>query len=107
MALAAPRSDAMEEDEAARWRRSAAQAGAVIMAMQDFAIRVLRRALRGRPVDGDALAEIRAGTIRYLKNLEPMGLAIEDEAEIIRQAIEPLEQLIDAAIRVANEVEDD
>jgi hypothetical protein len=97
----------MEEDEAARWRRTATQAGALIMAMQDFAIRILRRARRGHPVDDAALAEIRAATVRYLKNLQTMGLAIEDEADIIGQALEQLDQLIDTAIRQANELEDD
>jgi hypothetical protein len=96
----------MEENEAG-WRRNTVQVTALMMAMQDFASRVLRRALRGHPVNGDALAEIRAGTTRYLKNLELTGLAVEDQANIIRQAIEQLDPLINTAIRQATELEDD
>jgi hypothetical protein len=65
--------------------------------MQELATRILACSASGNPIDSDALEKIRASCIS-LKNLETVGLSVDDDAEIIGQAVRDLEQLIDATI---------
>ena len=86
----------MEEDASA-WRRHAAVQGIVARRLYKFAGRVIAYGLRGR-LDAARLAQIRAEAVRDMKNVDASGFPIDEEAEILRQAIETFEQLIDAAI---------
>jgi hypothetical protein len=79
-------------------KRSAAQAGMIALAFQDFAAKLIKHVRSGHPLDDAALATLRGDCIRDLKNSTMIGLSIEEEAETIRQAIENAEKLLDGAI---------
>jgi len=77
--------------------------GFTVIGMQDFAAKLLRAALNDEPLDEAALAAIQASCIRDLKDAYPVGLTIEDEAAIIGQAIQNLEEHMRLAIQRARQ----
>ncbi len=78
--------------------RSAAQAGLIALAFQDFAAKLIKHVRSGHPLDDASLATLRDNCIRDLKNSTILGMSVEDEAETFRQAIENAEKLLDGAI---------
>jgi hypothetical protein len=74
--------------------------------MQELATRILACSASGNPIDSDALEKIRASCVISLKNLETVGLSVDDDAEIIGQAVRDLEQLIDATIADSRKIND-
>lgn len=79
-------------------KRSAAQAGMIALAFQDFAAQLIKHARSGYLLDDDSLATFRGNCIRDLKNSTMIGMSFEEEAETFRQAIENAEKLLDGAI---------
>lgn len=57
-------------------------------------------------MDDDAFADIKRGSIRELKNSEAMGLPIEQEAELLSEAVQEFEKLMDGAIAKGRNVDD-
>jgi len=78
--------------------RSAAQAGMIALAFQDFAAKLIKHVRSGYPLDDASLATLRDNCIRDLKNSTMTGTSFEEEAEILRQAVENAEKLLDGAI---------
>ena len=78
--------------------RSAAQAGMITLAFQDFTAQLIRHVLSGYLLDDLSLMTLRNNCIRDLKNSSVTGMSLEEEAEIFRQAVENAEKLLDAAI---------
>lgn len=77
---------------------SAAQAGMIALAFQDFAAKLIKHVRNGHPLDDASLATLRGNCIRDLKNSTITGMSFEEEAETFRQAVENAEKLLDAAI---------
>ena len=78
--------------------RSAAQAGMIALAFQDFTAQLIKHVMSGYPLDDVALMTLRNNCIRDLKNSSVIGISLEEEAEIFRQAVENAEKLLDGAI---------
>jgi hypothetical protein len=78
--------------------RSAAQAGMIALAFQDFTAQLIRHVLSGHLLDDISLMTLRNNCIRDLKNASVVGISLEEEAEIFRQAVENAEKLLDGAI---------
>ena len=78
--------------------RSAAQAGMITLAFQNFTAQLIRHVLSGHLLDDASLMMLRNNCIRDLKNSTITGMSLEEEAEIFRQAVENAEKLLDAAI---------
>jgi hypothetical protein len=95
----------MGDPVVANMRKSISRLSCLVLGMQDFAALILARSMSG-PVDSDALEKIRASCIINLKNLETVGLGVDDDAEIIGQAVRDIEQLIDATIADARKIND-
>jgi hypothetical protein len=86
----------------ANMRKSISRLSCLVLGMRDFAALILARST----IDSDALEKIRASCIINPKNLETVGLGVDDDAEIIGQTVRDLEQLIDAAIADARKIND-
>jgi hypothetical protein len=84
--------------DATGWKRSAAQMGIILTGMSHLASQTISYGLLGLPFNDEALAEIKAKSVRHLKNMDVVGLQIEDEAELLREAIENFDKLADSAI---------
>lgn len=84
--------------------RSLAQLSLLVGGLEEFSMRLVRGALPR--LDADRLAEIKAASLRALKNANISGLAIDAEAEILRKALRDLEKLIDGAIARARQRDD-
>lgn len=78
--------------------RSAAQAGMIVLAFQNFTAQLIKHVLSGNMLDDNSLMMLRDSCIRDLKNSTITGMSLEDEAEIFRQAVENAEKLLDGAI---------
>jgi hypothetical protein len=78
--------------------RSATQAGMIALAFQDFAAKLIKHVRSGHPLDDVSLMTLRNNCIRDLKNASVVGISLEEEAEIFRQAVENAEKLLDGAI---------
>lgn len=100
-----PLAGSMNNEEAAGWKRNAALATLLALGLQGFAARVIRHVQGAGILDDAALATIKDESIRDLKNMEATGLPVETEAEVFRQAIEQLEQLMDRAIAERREID--
>jgi hypothetical protein len=78
--------------------RSAAQAGMIALAFQNFAAQLIRHVRSGHLLDDISLGILRDNCIRDLKNSTMSGMSFEEEAETLRQAVENAEKLLDGAI---------
>ncbi|MEO6381276.1 MAG: hypothetical protein ABI146_00780 [Nitrobacter sp.] len=78
--------------------RSAAQAGMIALAFQDFTAQLIKHVISGYLLDEVSLMTLRNNCIRDLKNASVVGISLEEEAEIFRQAVENAEKLLDGAI---------
>lgn len=84
--------------------RSAAQAGMITLAFENFTAQLIRYVLSGHLLDDDSLMMLRDNCLRDLKNSTITGMSLEDEVEIFRQAVENAEKLLDAAIARGREI---
>jgi hypothetical protein len=96
----------MQNDEAG-FRLSAAQLALVALCLENFATRIMRHIRRGGALGDAALERIKERCIRDLKNAEATGLGIQQESEVLRQAIGHLQHLMDSAIAKARQLDED
>ncbi len=67
--------------------------------LREFAARIIAHVSDGGVLDDSILASIRAECVRKIKNADPTGLSVEQEAEVIGKAVKHVEDLLDATIR--------
>ena len=97
----------MNDEEVAGWRRNAALASLLVLSLQGFAGRIIRHIQGGGFLDDAALTAIKDDCITSLKNMQTTGLPIETEADVFREAIAHLEQIMDRTIAEARHVDND
>ena len=73
------------------------------VSLRDFAAMLIAHASDGGVLDDSTLAAIRDECVRKIKNADPAGLSVEQEAEVIGKAVKHVEDLLDAAIRDGRE----
>jgi len=72
--------------------------------LKDFAVQILRAASEGRPLNDEALNEIKAICVTNLKNSSTTGIPIEEEAKLFGQSIQGLENMIESAISTSRQI---
>jgi hypothetical protein len=90
--------------DATGWKRSAALMAMMMTGMSNLASQAVSRGLRGLPFDDESLAEIKANSVLHLKNMGVTGIKVEDEAELLREAIEGFDKLADGAIAQGRQI---
>jgi hypothetical protein len=85
-------------DELSGWKRSAAQTGIITVGMQIFSTALIGHGLNGLPLDDVMLAKIKRDSIIAIKNMDVVGLKIENEANLLGEVLENLEKVMDATI---------
>ena len=84
-------------------QRSAFKLGCVAFGLEHFSARILAHAIKANAIDTEAIESIKARSITDLKNAHSIGFSMEQEADIIGEAIGELEKLINTAISRARE----
>jgi hypothetical protein len=82
-------------------------ASLLVLGLQGFATQIIWHFQCGGILDDAALTTIKDKSIRNLKNMEATGLPIETEADVFREAIAHLEQIMDRAIAEARQADND
>ena len=95
----------MDDEQIRNLQKSTAMLGFVVMALQDFTAHVLGHSLAGTVLSPDLLNQLRSNCITRLKNSYAERMSMDDEVEVIGEAIHQLEQLIDGAIAGAREAQ--
>ena len=93
----------MANDYVANLRNNAVRMGFLNLCLEDFATRLVADGIHRGPLTEASIAAIRAQCILGLKNSHAAGLSIDDEATILRQAVDELEKLLDAIIAKGRE----
>lgn len=89
---------ANEQDRFDNAVASVARLGVVVLGLEHFAAKVIGHAKRGAPFTRGTLSQLGIDSVGDIKNTDMTGFSIEREAEILRQAFEDLEKLIERAI---------
>jgi hypothetical protein len=88
----------MDDEITRNLKHSALKLGSVAFGLEHFSSRILAHAIRANAIDSQAIESIKARSIADLKDSHFTGLSMEQEVDIIREAIDDLEKLMHTAI---------
>jgi hypothetical protein len=72
--------------------------GIVSISMKDFASQIIRHVQNCGTLDDAGIAVLKATCVRNLKNIEPEGVPLEQEATALNEALVLFQQMMDDAV---------
>lgn len=84
-------------------RKTVGKSSLCLLSLQHLVAISFRRGIETGIFDDQTIDWMRSECIRGMRSSEAAGLPIDDEAEILRQALHDLEELIDGAIQMARD----
>src|ERR1700735_5045614 len=93
-----PKSISIMNEVEARLRTELGSMSIVAMSLGAFATLIVRHARAGRPLDEEAVENLKSKALVALKNSEAIGVTIEGETAILKKAIDYFSKIADNAI---------
>lgn len=85
---------------------SALQMGATALGLKNFASQIIGHVLNGGKLDDAGITSIKAVCIRDFKNMQGLGMPIEQESEALNKALVTFDQFMDAAISIGRQMKE-